>query len=100
MADKCTGHWDGVYREKDEARLSWHQDEPTISLELCDLAGVDTRSSVIDIGAGMSRFAARLVERGFHDVTVLDVSAQALERSRRDLGHIGERIAWIDAQPR
>lgn len=97
MADDRTGHWDGVYLERSDAQLSWHQDDPAISLELCGLAGVGADSSVVDIGAGTSRFAARLVARGVRHVAVLDVSPAALERSRRRLGALGDRIDWITA---
>ncbi len=99
MPDERTGHWDDVYRERDESRLSWHQDDPAISLELFGIAGID-ETSVIDIGAGTSRFATRLVERGVHDVTVLDVSGAALDRSRRQLGEAADRIDWITADVR
>lgn len=97
MADEIVNHWEGVYREKEDTRLSWHQDDPSISLELCDVAGVDSGSSAIDIGGGTSRFAERLMERGLSDVSVLDLSEAALDRSRRQLGAVGEQIKWIAA---
>ncbi|GGH26989.1 Methyltransferase domain-containing protein [Cribrihabitans marinus] len=97
MADEIVSHWDGLYREKDDAQLSWHEDDPSLSLELCDVAGVDRGTSVIDIGGGTSRFAERLIERGLSDVSVLDVSEAALDRSRRQLGPVGEQIEWIAA---
>ncbi|WP_171121289.1 MULTISPECIES: trans-aconitate 2-methyltransferase [unclassified Ruegeria] len=97
MADERQSHWEGVYREKNDDQLSWHQDDPAISLELCDVAGINNRSSVIDIGGGTSRFAARLIERGLRDVSVLDVSEAALNRSRRHRGPVGEQIKWIAA---
>lgn len=97
MTDERTSHWQAVYREKDESQLSWHQDDPTISLELCELAGVDSDTSVIDIGGGTSRFAARLIELGLHDVSVLDVSEAALERSRLQLGSLSKQVVWISA---
>lgn len=97
MADERVSHWERVYREKDDTQLSWHQDDPSISLELCDIAGVHSGSSAIDIGGGTSRLAARLIERGLSDVSVLDVSEAALDRSRRDLGPVGDQIKWIAA---
>ena len=97
MADERSSHWEGIYRKKDDTQLSWHQDDPSVSLELCDVAGVDSSSSVIDIGGGTSRFTERLTERGFSDVSVLDVSEAALDRSRRQLGPASEQIEWIAA---
>ena len=97
MADERASHWEEVYREKNDTQLSWHQDDPAISKELCELAGIDIGSSVIDIGAGTSRFAERLIKRGISDVSVLDISAAALDRSRSQLGAVGKKIEWIEA---
>ena len=97
MAEERVSHWEEIYREKEDSQLSWHQDDPSISLELCEVVGVDNASSVIDIGGGTSHFAECLIERGLSDVSVLDVSKAALERSRRHLGPVGEQIEWIAA---
>ncbi|SMX25282.1 class I SAM-dependent methyltransferase [Boseongicola aestuarii] len=97
MAEERVSHWDEVYGEKDDTQLSWHQDDPSTSIELCDVAGVDSDSSVIDIGGGTSRFAERLIKRGLADISVLDVSEAALDRSRRQLGPVSEQIQWIAA---
>lgn len=97
MTDERLSHWEGVYSEREDTQLSWHQDDPSISLELCELAGMQSASSVIDIGSGTSRFAARLIEKGLSDIAVLDVSQSALDRSRRQLGPVSERIEWITA---
>jgi SAM-dependent methyltransferase len=59
-------------------RVSWFQREPVVSLELLDAAGVKPTDSVIDVGGGCSFLVDRLLERGFADVTVLDVSEVAL----------------------
>jgi len=97
MADERMSHWEGVYRKKDDTQLSWHQDDPSLSLALCEMAGIDSGSSVIDIGGGTSRLAARLIEKGLRDVSVLDLSEAALERSRRHLGPVNDQIEWIAA---
>lgn len=90
-------HWDSVYAEKDEVQLSWHQDDPSVSLELAALAGVSSSSSVIDIGGGRSRFAACLSAKGFTDISVLDISPVALEKARRAFGDTGASINFLAA---
>ena len=97
MSEERESHWDSVYSEKSEAQLSWHQDDPSMSLELVELAGVTENSSAIDIGGGRSRLAACLIARGLSDVSVLDVSEVALEAARQRLGNSGDRIHWIAA---
>jgi len=71
-------HWDGRYLSIGPEKVSWFQRDPTVSLELIDQAGLALTDAVIDIGAGASFLVDRLLERGFSDVTVLDVSDVAL----------------------
>ena len=72
-------HWDDVYANKADAETSWFQPEPSTSLEALDALGVVPSQSVIDVGAGRSHLVDALVERGHHDLTVLDISAVALQ---------------------
>lgn len=90
-------HWNTVYSEKSEAQLSWHQDDPRVSLELIEMAGATANSSVIDIGGGASRLAGALLAMGLHDITVLDLSQVALDVARDQLGQAGETVKWISA---
>lgn len=97
MTQDRTAHWERVYREKAEAELSWHQTDPKDSLELSEQAGVSEAWSVIDVGAGTSHFATQLIQRGILDVMVLDISEFAIERARRQMGKLGEKIEWVVA---
>ena len=86
-------HWECVYRTKEEADISWHQDEPALSMELIErLAPRGAR--VIDVGGGSSVLAGRLASRGFH-ATVLDLSPAALDRAKARIGCISDRVQWI-----
>src|SRR3954470_20930704 len=75
-------HWENVYTTKGENEVSWFQQSPAPSLELIVQAGAVNSSAIIDIGGGASRLVDHLVERGFEDVTVLDLSGAALETAR------------------
>lgn len=89
-------HWQRVYSEKSEPQLSWHQDEPALSLallrRLCPRGG-----SVLDVGGGTSLFASRLASELDAQVTVVDISAAALERARLRAGPAGARMRWVTA---
>ena len=89
-------HWDDRYRGSGADSVSWFEAEPRLSLELIDLVGATPASSVIDIGGGASSLTATLQQRGFADLTVLDVSAEALDASRRNVDSPDE-ITWIRA---
>ncbi|MGH9020959.1 MAG: class I SAM-dependent methyltransferase [Acidimicrobiales bacterium] len=85
-------HWDTVHALPAHER-SWYQREPEVSLRLIE--SVATReSAVIDVGAGRSILADRLIARGFGDVTVLDLSRVALDALRSRLGHA---VAYVNA---
>jgi rhodanese-related sulfurtransferase/2-polyprenyl-3-methyl-5-hydroxy-6-metoxy-1,4-benzoquinol methylase len=89
--------WDRVYTDQDETAVSWFQSKPSWSLELLDALGVEPNAAVVDVGAGASRFVDALLDRGFVDVTVLDVAAAALAVAQRRLGRRAEQIQWITA---
>ena len=86
-------HWDDVYRIKATDQVSWFQRDPEVSLRLLStIAG-----SVIDIGAGASTLADRLLEAGRTDLTLLDVSSAALEVTRARLGSSAKDVTFVSA---
>jgi SAM-dependent methyltransferase len=98
-------HWENVYATKGERDVSWFQEDPAPSLELIALAGLSEGASVIDIGGGASRLVDALVERKLGQVTVLDLSAAALdaakkrleERLEERLGGKAAGVQWVAA---
>lgn len=90
-------HWDSVYASKGDQETSWYEPSPRESLEMLDLLGVRPTDAVIDVGGGTSRLTDELVARGHGDLAVLDVSAQALERTRARLGAAGEGVELVAA---
>ena len=90
-------HWEDVYDVKRSDEVSWYQPRPERSLELLAAAGAVPESAVLDVGGGDSTFVDALVERGFTDVTVLDLSATALARARARLGARAAGVRWIEA---
>jgi SAM-dependent methyltransferase len=94
------GHWDAAYRRDDLSTVSWYQREPVVSLELVDDLGVDSGAAVVDVGGGASPLAGCLLDRGFADVTVLDLAGTALDAARGSLGPRGSEIAWVQGDVR
>lgn len=88
-------HWEAVYTTKDETEVSWFQDNPVLSLELIERARPGKDAAIIDIGGGASRLADGLLERGFRRVTVLDISAAALDLAALRLGRRASEVKWI-----
>lgn len=94
--DDAKSHWEAVYATKRADAVSWFEDTPALSLALIDAAGGD-HGSVIDIGGGASRLAGALVDRGYKQVAVLDLSANALDVAKARLGPKADQIDWIVA---
>jgi ubiquinone/menaquinone biosynthesis C-methylase UbiE len=89
-------HWDERYRTTGAERVSWFEPEPQQSLALLEMVGAGPASSVIDIGGGASLLAGRLVEHGYRDVSVLDISQEALEVAKARMPR-PDAITWIKA---
>jgi SAM-dependent methyltransferase len=90
-------HWDSVYRTKREDEVSWFQASPILSLDLIHAAGVERRASIIDVGGGASRLVDALIDEGFTNLTVLDVSEAATETAKARLGVRASGVTWIVA---
>jgi len=90
-------HWENVYTTKGENEVSWFQQSPAPSLDLIVQAGAVSKSAIIDIGGGASRLVDHLVELGFEDVTVLDLSGAALKAAKARLGARADRVHWLVA---
>ncbi len=92
-------HWDAAYAQGDTTR-SWFQEDPRMSLRMLDAAGVTAADSVIDVGGGASPLAGALLDRGFRDLTVLDISAAGMEYARQRLGPRAGQAHWLTADIR
>jgi len=94
MRDNREAHWENVYTSKAETEVSWFQENPAPSLELMAMTGVPTDAAIIDVGGGASRLVDALLERRFGRITVLDISAAALESAKKRLGKSAANVTW------
>ena len=90
-------HWEDVYRDTATEELGWYQAHPTLSLNLIQATGAQKTASLIDVGGGDSTLVDHLLDQGFMHVTVLDISASALERAKARLGDRADLVTWIEA---
>lgn len=93
MAD-AVEHWDQIFSTKAPDQVSWFQREPAASLRLLRRWSTPT-ASLVDIGAGDSTLVDRLLDEGWRDVTVLDISAQALERVQARLATRAASVSYV-----
>ncbi len=88
-------HWENVYRSKATDEVSWYRAHLDVSLGLIGDAAPDRGSAIIDVGGGEATLVDDLLARGYADLTVLDISREALDVARRRLGGAADRVRWI-----
>ncbi|HEY2019502.1 MAG TPA: class I SAM-dependent methyltransferase [Bryobacteraceae bacterium] len=90
-------YWETIYRTKAPDSVSWYRPHLEVSLALIERAAPTRSAAVIDVGGGESTLVDDLVQRGFQNVTVLDISPTALEVARKRLGQAAAQVHWIPA---
>jgi SAM-dependent methyltransferase len=89
--------WEKIYQNKPEEELSWFQPYPKTSMEFLELFNLPLTANIIDIGGGNSHFADFLLERGYTNIWVLDISELAIASAKKRLGEKAVRINWVVA---
>ncbi len=90
-------HWENVYQTKSPTGVSWYQTYPSLSLKLIGATGAEWGDSVIDVGGGASVLVDCLLDAGYQNVVVLDVSASALQHAKDRLGQRASAVEWFEA---
>jgi len=90
-------HWQNIYLEKSPLNVSWYQKEPRLSLELIHRTGVNSDDPIIDVGGGASVLVDYLCNEGYSNLSVLDISGNALASAAKRLANTGKNIEWHEA---
>ena len=93
--NKMKLHWNNVYYNKNENEVSWYQKIPKTSLDHIKSLNLNLDSKIIDVGAGESRLVDNLLDLGFNNIDVLDISKKSIEKVKNRLGEKSEKINWI-----
>jgi hypothetical protein len=91
-------HWETIYRTKAPDAVSWYRPHLEVSLGLIERAARSCSAAIIDVGGGESTLVDELIQRGFENITVLDISPTALEATKKRLGQDGERVRWLSGR--
>lgn len=87
-------YWNKRHSDAPPTQASWFERSPTTSVGFVERCGIDPTHSVIDIGSGASPFVDELLARGHTDVTVFDLSSDALALGRRRNGGHPRSAQW------
>lgn len=88
-------HWDNLYSAKAENEVSWFQPYPKTSMEFVELFHLPLNANIIDIGGGDSHFADALLDKGYQNIWVLDISGNAIEKAKQRLGRKASEVHWV-----
>lgn len=97
MENTLKAHWEKVYETKTPQEVSWTQEIPQISLDFIASFHLQKDARIIDIGGGDSLLVDNLLDLGYTDISVLDISAHAIERAKRRLGERAALVHWIES---
>ncbi len=88
-------HWETVYETKNPDQVSWTQEIPKTSLEFIHSFKLNKDARIIDIGGGDSKLVDYLLEEGYNNITVLDISEKAIAKAKKRLGEKASNVNWI-----
>jgi len=90
-------HWERVFQKHSPTEVGWYQANPIRSLKLIHNTGIGTDSSIIDVGGGTSTLSKHLLDQGYKELAVLDISGNSIEIAKSQLGEESCKITWIEA---
>jgi 2-polyprenyl-3-methyl-5-hydroxy-6-metoxy-1,4-benzoquinol methylase len=88
-------HWENIYQNKPLETVSWYQPDPETSLKFIRQLDLPKSAKIIDVGGGDSFLVDHLLELGYEDIIVLDISHTSIERAKARLGSKADKVQWI-----
>ena len=88
-------HWENIFTTKASNEVSWFQEYPKTSMEFLQLFKLPLTANIIDIGGGDSNLVDALLDKGYQNIWILDISAAALDRAKKRLGEKASLVHWV-----
>ena len=88
-------HWEHIYQTKKLEEVSWYQPKPITSLKYIEALNLSKDAKILDVGGGDSFLVDFLLNLGYNNISVLDISEKALLRAKRRLGEDADKVNWI-----
>lgn len=88
-------HWERIYETKNPGQVSWTQEVPKTSVNFIQSFGLAKTARIIDVGGGDSNLVDYLLDEGYNNITVLDISEKALEKAKSRLGNKAQKVNWV-----
>lgn len=88
-------HWENIYQTKDTTKVSWFQESPQIALDIIKNLNLKKDANILDVGGGDSKLVDFLLEEGFENIYVLDISESAILKAKERLGNNSIKVNWV-----
>lgn len=88
-------HWENVFETKDTTKVGWYQSVPKTSLRLIEELNLSKSAKIIEIGSGDSLLCDHLLNKGYSDISLLDISEKALETIKKRLGEKAKTVTFL-----
>lgn len=93
--ESTKSHWENVFATKTPDQVSWTQKYPKTAMKYLEGLNLSMNANIIDIGGGDSTLVDALLEKGYENIWVLDISEFALEKAKSRLGAKANKVHWI-----
>lgn len=93
MSDK--EHWEDIYNRKKYSEVTWFQAEPKMSLEIINGLNLNKDVSILDVGAGSSTLVDHLIQAGYTNINLLELSENAFVQSKERIGNDAQNVKWL-----
>ena len=95
MENSKKEHWENVFANKKETEVSWYQQNPETSINFFIENKIPKDAKIIDVGGGDSYLIDSLLDLGYCNLSLLDISKNAIERIKSRLGAKAEKVTFI-----
>jgi ubiquinone/menaquinone biosynthesis C-methylase UbiE len=97
MNFNAKSHWEDIYKRKMPNEVSWTQEIPQTSIDFIKSFDLPKNAEIIDVGGGESKFIDYLLSKGYENITVLDISKNAIEKAKKRIGVNSDKVKWVVA---
>lgn len=88
-------HWEKVFSTKAETEVSWYQQKPETSIKFFTENNIPKEAKILDIGGGDSYLMDHLLELGYENLTLLDISENVIRRIKKRLGNKAQKVNFV-----
>ena len=95
MENNKAAHWENVFATKAVNDVSWFQEKPESSIQLIQSCKVAKDAKIIDVGGGDSYLIDNLIALGYTNLTLLDISENAIEKAKNRLAEHSDKVTFV-----